>query len=103
MIAASVARSPTLSRARPPPRVRVRVRVSRRPRARRQRGHEQIARGHGRTRWDIGARDPTAGEIESGFTSKVLGHADTDHILQVPTEMSDMVKIVNKACVADGA
>ena len=52
---------------------------------------------------DIGARDPTAGEIESGFTSKVLGHADTDHILQVPTEMSDMVKIVNKTCVADGA
>ena len=52
---------------------------------------------------DIGARDATAGEIESGFTSKVLGHADTDHILQVPTEMADMVKVVNKSCAAEGA
>ena len=32
---------------------------------------------------DIGARDATVGEIESGFTSTCLGHADTEHVLQV--------------------
>lgn len=50
---------------------------------------------------DIGARDPTAGEIESGFTSKSLGHADTDHILQVPQGMAEMIMLVNKT--VDGA
>ena len=102
MITASVARSPTLSRAR----------VSHRASASASRvvlvrgvnvGTSKSQEDMGGLGGDIGARDPTAGEIESGFTSKVLGHADTDHILQVPTEMSDMVKIVNKTCVADGA
>ena len=50
---------------------------------------------------DIGARDPTVGEIESGFTSKSLGHADTDHILQVPQGMAEMIMLVNKK--VDGA
>ena len=50
---------------------------------------------------DIGARDPTVGEIESGFTSKSLGHADTDHILQVPQGMAEMIMLVNKT--VDGA
>ena len=31
---------------------------------------------------DFGARDPTAGEIGSNFTEKVLGNADTSHIIR---------------------
>ena len=104
MIAASVARSPTLSRARVSHRASASASASRVVLARAVNvGTSKSQEDMGGLGGDIGARDPTAGEIESGFTSKVLGHADTDHILQVPTEMSDMVKIVNKTCVADGA
>lgn len=35
---------------------------------------------------NFGARDPTAGEIESNFTSKVLGNADTSHIIRQETD-----------------
>lgn len=31
---------------------------------------------------DIGARDPTAGEIESNFGDKVLGNYNTEHIIK---------------------
>ena len=31
---------------------------------------------------NFGARDPTAGETESNFTDKVLGNADTSHIIR---------------------
>ncbi len=34
---------------------------------------------------DFGARDPTAGEIASNFTDKVLGNADTSHIIRQAT------------------
>ena len=51
---------------------------------------------------DIGARDPTAGELESNFGTSTLGHADTDHILQVPTAMAEMIMLKNKKC-APGA
>lgn len=51
---------------------------------------------------DFGARDATAGEIESGFTETSLGHADTDHILKVPKQMADMIMLLNKTCGAAG-
>jgi len=47
---------------------------------------------------DIGARDPTAGELGSNFGTSTLGHADTDHILQVPTAMAEMIMLKNKKC-----
>ena len=31
---------------------------------------------------DFGARDPTAGELESNFGEKVLGNYDTEHIIK---------------------
>ena len=31
---------------------------------------------------DFGARDPTAGEVASNFTDRVLGNADTSHIIR---------------------
>ena len=31
---------------------------------------------------DFGARDPTAGEIASNFSEKVLGNWDTAHIIR---------------------
>ena len=31
---------------------------------------------------DFGARDPFAGEVESNFTDRVLGNADTSHIIR---------------------
>ena len=31
---------------------------------------------------DFGARDATAGEVESNFTDRVLGNADTSHIIR---------------------
>jgi hypothetical protein len=31
---------------------------------------------------DFGARDPTAGELASGFSEKVLGNYDTDHVIR---------------------
>ena len=52
---------------------------------------------------DIGARDPTAGELGSNFGTSTLGHADTDHILQVPTAMAEMIMLKNKKCAAGGA
>ena len=35
---------------------------------------------------NFGARDATAGEIESNFTDKVLGNADTSHIIRQDTD-----------------
>jgi 4a-hydroxytetrahydrobiopterin dehydratase len=52
---------------------------------------------------DIGARDPTAGEIASGFTSTCLGHADTDHILSVPEAMKTLIMLVHRECKSDDA
>ena len=78
MIAASVARSPTLSRARVPHRASASASASRVVLARAVNvGTSKSQEDMGGLGGDIGARDPTAGEIESGFTSKVLGHADT--------------------------
>lgn len=41
---------------------------------------------------NFGARDPTAGETESNFTDKVLGNADTSHIIRQDTNaQTDML------------
>jgi len=51
---------------------------------------------------DIGARDATPGELASGFSNTVLGHADTDHILAVPDAMAQMIMLANKTPNANG-
>ena len=41
---------------------------------------------------NFGARDPTVGEIESNFTDRVLGNADTSHIIRQDTDaQTDML------------
>ena len=53
------------------------------------RGDEEMAGLGG----DIGARDATAGEIESNFNAKSIGEADTEHILQVPTGVAQFTEL----------
>jgi len=36
---------------------------------------------------DFGARDATAGELESNFNAKSIGEADTEHMLQIPRKV----------------
>lgn len=49
---------------------------------------------------DIGARDPTAGEIGSNFGTSTLGHADTDHIVKAngkgAQKLMDMTMLKNR-------
>ena len=49
---------------------------------------------------DIGARDPTAGEIGSNFGTSTLGHADTDHIVKASgkgaQKLMDMTMLKNR-------
>jgi len=52
---------------------------------------------------DIGARDATVGELESGFCTTSLGHADTDHILAVPDAMAQMIMLKNQTIDASDA
>ena len=53
---------------------------------------------------DIGARDATPGEIESGFNAKSIGEADTEHMLKVPEGIREVTELVNRSCVAlDGS
>ncbi|BDA44983.1 probable pterin-4-alpha-carbinolamine dehydratase at C-terminar half [Coccomyxa sp. Obi] len=49
---------------------------------------------------DFGARDPTAGEIASNFTDKVLGNADTSHIIRGPPGLEKLVGLANRKCKA---
>lgn len=49
---------------------------------------------------DIGARDATAAEIESGFNAKSIGEADTEHILKVPEGIRDMTELHKRSCVS---
>ncbi|CAL6409570.1 unnamed protein product [Bathycoccus prasinos] len=50
---------------------------------------------------DIGARDPTAGEIGSNFGTSTLGHADTDHIVKATgkgaKKLQDMTLLKNRS------
>ncbi|CAD7704124.1 unnamed protein product [Ostreobium quekettii] len=48
---------------------------------------------------DFGARDPTAGELESGFASKVLGNANTEHQIKPPEAMSNIMGLKTRKCV----
>ena len=41
---------------------------------------------------DIGARDPTAGEIGSNFGTSTLGHADTDHIVKATGKLVEALQ-----------
>mmetsp|Transcript_29384 Transcript_29384/g.72735 ORF Transcript_29384/g.72735 Transcript_29384/m.72735 type:complete len:249 (-) Transcript_29384:68-814(-) len=47
---------------------------------------------------DIGARDATAGELESNFNSKSIGEADTEHMNKVPTQVEAMLALRNRNC-----
>jgi len=49
---------------------------------------------------DFGARDATAGEIESQFNSKSLGEADTEHIVQVPRGVAEFTALAKRDCAA---
>lgn len=48
---------------------------------------------------DIGARDATAGELESGFNAKSLGEADTEHILKIPKGVEEFTALHLRDCV----
>lgn len=47
---------------------------------------------------DFGARDATAGELESNFSEKVLGNFDTEHVIRPPEQMGDLIGLKNKRC-----
>lgn len=48
---------------------------------------------------EFGARDPTAGEIGSGFGNKPLGNYDTSHVIRVPEGMNKHLGLASKKCV----
>ncbi|KAH7619111.1 hypothetical protein Ndes2526B_g06064 [Nannochloris sp. 'desiccata'] len=48
---------------------------------------------------DFGARDPTAGELASNFSEKVLGNYDTEHIIRPPEAMGEITGLKNKKCL----
>ena len=48
---------------------------------------------------NFGARDPTAGELASNFSDKVLGNFDTEHIIKPPEAIGEIAGIKNKKCV----
>jgi len=48
---------------------------------------------------NFGARDPTAGEIESNFTEKVLGNWDTEHIIKPPDAIKEFTGLTSKKCL----
>ncbi|KAL3159510.1 hypothetical protein ABBQ38_009928 [Trebouxia sp. C0009 RCD-2024] len=58
-----------------------------------------IVKAQGREDGEFGARDPTAGEIGSGFGLKPLGNADTSHIIRVPEGMKKHLGLAAKKCV----
>ncbi|KAJ9524111.1 hypothetical protein QJQ45_022532 [Haematococcus lacustris] len=47
---------------------------------------------------DFGARDPTAGELASNFSEKVLGNYDTAHIIKIPTSMKEHIGLTAQSC-----
>ncbi|GFH27634.1 uncharacterized protein HaLaN_25991, partial [Haematococcus lacustris] len=62
---------------------------------------------------DFGARDPTAGELASNFSEKVLGNYDTAHIIngsdlkdacvlgivhRIPTSMKEHIGLTAQSC-----
>lgn len=48
---------------------------------------------------DFGARDATAGELESNFNAKSTGEADTEHMLQVPAGVGEWTSLHLRSCV----
>ena len=60
------------------------------------RAHEDLAGLGG----DFGARDPTAGELESNFNAKSIGEADTEHFNKVPEGMEEFTSLHTRSCVA---
>ena len=46
-----------------------------------------------------GARDATAGEIESNFNAKSLGEADTEHMNKVPDGLEQFTSLELRSCV----
>ena len=49
---------------------------------------------------DIGARDPTSGELASNFNETSMGEADTDHMLRIPNAVREVVGLHKRSCVA---
>ena len=49
---------------------------------------------------DFGARDPTAGELESNFNAKCLGEADTEHFNKIPEGMEEFTALHTRSCVS---
>jgi 4a-hydroxytetrahydrobiopterin dehydratase len=49
---------------------------------------------------DFGARDATAGEIESNFNAKSIGEADTEHIVKIPDGIGEFTSLHLRSCVA---
>lgn len=47
---------------------------------------------------DFGARDPTVGEIETGFGEKVLGNYNTEHIIKPPDHIRMFIGLSSKRC-----
>lgn len=52
---------------------------------------------------DFGAREATAGELESNFSDKVLGNWDTAHIIRGPAGLSKLVGLNTRPCTAERA
>ncbi|WPT13986.1 Putative pterin-4-alpha-carbinolamine dehydratase [Picochlorum sp. SENEW3] len=48
---------------------------------------------------DFGARDPYAGELESGFGEKPLGNYDTEHVIKPPDAIREFTGLSSKKCL----
>lgn len=48
---------------------------------------------------DLGARDPFQAEIESDFGDKVLGYADTEHLITPPDAIGKVLGLSSRKCV----
>jgi len=47
---------------------------------------------------NFGARDPTAGELASNFSDKVLGNYDTEHIIMAPSKIKQFLGLSARTC-----
>ena len=60
------------------------------------RRHEDVAGLGG----DFGARDATPQELESNFSAKSIGEADTEHMNKIPEGMEEFTALHTRSCVA---
>eukprot|EP00798_Chlamydomonas_sp_ICE-L_P016974 gene16974-23245_t len=50
---------------------------------------------------DMGARDATAGELESNFSDKVIGNWDTEHLIKAPDAIRQHLGLSANKCSAN--